>query len=79
MALDKLIKDVCVAGVTGGRTKDEKNLRAWIVLSESGEARGVRETIEVLDSWTKKTLSNYKWLRGGYEVISEASSFIIHF
>ncbi|KAI0086557.1 amp dependent CoA ligase [Irpex rosettiformis] len=68
---DKLIKDVCVAGVTGGRTSDEKNPRAWIVLSESGETRGGRETIEALDQWARKTLSRYKWLRGGYEVVDQ--------
>lgn len=68
---DGLIKDVCVAGVSGGRTRDEKNPRAWIVLSETGEARGARETIEALDQWARKTLSRYKWLRGGYEVVDQ--------
>lgn len=66
---DKLIVDVCVAGVSGGRTSDEKNPRAWIVLSDEGKQRGVEETIKTLDAWVKKNLSSYKWLRGGYETI----------
>lgn len=66
---DKLIVDVCVAGVSGGRTSDEKNPRAWIVLSEEGKRRGADETIKTLDAWVKKNLSSYKWLRGGYEVV----------
>ena len=68
---DKLIIDVCVAGVTGGRTSDEKNPRAWIVLSETGQARGAREAIEALDQWARKNLSRYKWLRGGYEIVDQ--------
>ncbi|KAI0699126.1 hypothetical protein BC835DRAFT_1405225 [Cytidiella melzeri] len=68
---EKLIKDVCVAGVTGGRTSDEKNPRAWIVLSETGKSRGTRETIEALDRWVKKNLSKYKWLRGGFEIVDQ--------
>lgn len=66
---ENLISDVCVAGVPGGRTGDEKVPRAWIVLSQTGKARGERDVIEELDMWTKKTLSKYKWLRGGYEVV----------
>ena len=54
---DKLIQDVCVAGVSGGRTSDEKIPRAWIVLSDDGLARGARETTEVLDRWTRTVLS----------------------
>ena len=73
---DKLISDVCVAGVSGGRTSDEKNPRAWIVLSEAGKQRGAEEAIRILDDWIKKSLSKYKWIRGGYEVIDEVSSSI---
>jgi hypothetical protein len=75
MALpEKLVEDVCVAGVIGGRTSDEKNPRAWIVLSEKGRERGAKETMEAVDNWVKKTLSKYKWLRGGIEVVDEVSS-----
>lgn len=66
---DKLIVDVSVAGVSGGRTSDEKNPRAWIVLSEAGKQRGAQETIKTLDDWVKENLSRYKWLRGGYEIV----------
>ncbi|KAI0345746.1 amp dependent CoA ligase [Trametopsis cervina] len=66
---DGLITDVCVAGVSGGRTSDEKIPRAWVVLSETGQTRGTNESIDILDQWAKKTLSRYKWLRGGYEVV----------
>jgi len=31
---DSLIEDVVVAGVSGGRTSDEKVPRAWVVLSQ---------------------------------------------
>lgn len=77
---DKLISDVSVAGVSGGRTSDEKNPRAWIVLSEAGKRRGAQETIKVLDDWSKQMLSRYKWLRGGYEVVDavrKAISWVI--
>ncbi|THH02415.1 hypothetical protein EW026_g417 [Hermanssonia centrifuga] len=66
---NKLVEDVCVAGVSGGRTSDEKNPRAWVVLTEEGKRRGPETTLKMLDEWTKKTLSQYKWLRGGYEVV----------
>lgn len=65
---DKLVSDVCVAGVSGGRTSDEKIPRAWIVLSEEGRRRGPEETVKALDAWVRKSLSKYKWVRGGYEV-----------
>jgi len=70
----KLIIDVSVAGVSGGRTDDEKVPRAWIVLSKEGEALGASETIRELEAWHQTNLSRYKWLRGGIEVVSEASS-----
>lgn len=66
---ERLITDVCVAGVAGGRTRDEKIPRAWIVLSEEGKRRGEQTTIATLDDWVKKNLSRYKWLRGGFEVV----------
>jgi len=69
----KLIIDVSVAGVSGGRTDDEKVPRAWIVLSKEGEALGASETIRELEAWHQTNLSRYKWLRGGIEVVSEVS------
>ena len=71
---DKLVVDVSVAGVSGGRTQDEKVPRAWIVLSEAGIARGEASVAEELNSWVKKNLSPYKWLRGGLEVVQEVCS-----
>ncbi|KAI0771372.1 amp dependent CoA ligase [Irpex lacteus] len=68
---ERLIKDVCVAGVTGGRTTDEKIPRAWIVLSQAGVDKGAKGSVEALDRWVRESLSRYKWLRGGYEVVSE--------
>lgn len=70
----KLVVDVSVAGVSGGRTQDEKVPRAWIVLSEAGIARGEASVAEELNSWVKKNLSPYKWLRGGLEVVQEVCS-----
>ncbi|KAI8986104.1 acetyl-CoA synthetase-like protein [Trametes punicea] len=67
----KLIIDVAVAGVSGGRTSDEKVPRAWIVLSEEGKRRGEKEVIQELHTWIQKNLSKYKWLRGGIEVVDE--------
>ena len=69
----KLVADVCVGGVSGGRTSDEKNPRAWIVLSEQGKRLGGAETIKALDEWTRKNLSSYKWVRGGFEIVDEVS------
>ncbi|KAJ6515185.1 hypothetical protein C8R47DRAFT_1276472 [Mycena vitilis] len=67
----KLIGDVAVAGVSGGRTTDEKVPRAWVVLSAAGKERGVHAVIEALEIWHKESLSKYKWLRGGIEVVDE--------
>lgn len=72
---DKFIIDVSVAGVSGGRTSDEKIPRAWIVLSEAGKKRGTTTVIKSLHKWTEENLSRYKWLRGGIEVVKEVSSF----
>ena len=70
---EKLIADVSVAGVSGGRTNDEKVPHAWIVLSEAGKALGASEAIRELVAWHRTSLSRYKWLRGGIEVVSEVS------
>ncbi|KAG2033460.1 hypothetical protein BDR03DRAFT_1014312 [Suillus americanus] len=62
---DKLIIDVSVAGVSGGRTSDERVPRAWIVLSPAGAALGEKVVVARLDAWVQERLSRYKWLRGG--------------
>ncbi|KAG1758293.1 hypothetical protein EDD22DRAFT_972261 [Suillus occidentalis] len=62
---DKLIVDVSVAGVSGGRTSDERVPRAWIVLSPAGVALGEKVVAARLDAWVQERLSRYKWLRGG--------------
>lgn len=68
---DKLIVDASVAGVSGGRTSDEKIPRAWVVLSEAGRQKGEAAVIKALDAWSKKMLSKYKRLRGGIEIVDE--------
>ena len=68
-----LIIDVSVAGVSGGRTADERVPRAWVVLSSKGKALGATEVITRLDAWTRETLSQYKWLRGGVGIIDQVS------
>jgi acyl-coenzyme A synthetase/AMP-(fatty) acid ligase len=67
----RLIDDCTVVGVSGGRTSDERVPRAWVVLSNAGKQRGAAETIKVLDAYVQKTLSKYKHLRGGIEVVSQ--------
>ena len=71
---EKLIIDVTVAGVSGGRTSDEKVPRAWVVLSDAGKQRGEKEVVQALHSWIQKNLSKYKWLRGGIEVVDEVGA-----
>ena len=66
---ENLIIDVSVAGVSGGRTADERVPRAWVVLSPTGEALGESEVIARLGAWVRETLSRYKWLRGGIAVV----------
>ncbi|KAG2344422.1 acetyl-CoA synthetase-like protein [Suillus weaverae] len=66
---DKLITDVSVAGVSGGRTSDERIPRAWIVLSPAGVALGEKAVIAQLDAWVRERLSRYKWLRGGIGIV----------
>ncbi|KAJ6459596.1 hypothetical protein C8R45DRAFT_1221328 [Mycena sanguinolenta] len=68
---DKLISDVTVAGVSGGRTADEKVPRAWIVLSSAGKKKGAPAVIKALEEWHQESLSKYKWLRGGIEIVKE--------
>ncbi|KAJ3484238.1 hypothetical protein NLI96_g5758 [Meripilus lineatus] len=68
---DKLVTDVCVAGVPGVRSHDEKVPRAWVVLSEAGVRMGDATTVQRLDAWVKQNLSSYKWLRGGIEIVDE--------
>ncbi|KAF5377780.1 hypothetical protein D9757_008052 [Collybiopsis confluens] len=68
---EKLISDVTVAGVSGGRTSDEKVPRAWIVLSAAGKKKGADAVVKALDEWQQENLSKYKWTRGGIEVVKE--------
>jgi len=68
---DHLIHDIAVAGVSGGRTSDEKVPRAWIVLNQAGKQKGAAETIKTLEEWTQQNLTKQKWLRGGFEVVTE--------
>jgi len=67
----QLITDATVAGVSGGRTDDEKVPRAWIVLSNLGASKewGKAKVIVELERWHQENLSKYKWLRGGIEVV----------
>jgi len=68
---DDLISDVVVAGVSGGRTSDEKVPRAWIVLNQAGQKKGAEATIMALEEWSRQNLTKQKWLRGGFEVVVE--------
>ena len=73
---DRLIEDVLVAGVSGGRTSDEKVPRAWIVLSKAGKRKGAAATIKVLEEWSRQSLTKQKWLRGGFEVVAEVRALL---
>jgi acyl-CoA synthetase (AMP-forming)/AMP-acid ligase II len=68
---DKLIIDVSVAGVSGGRTSDERVPRAWIVLSPAGVTLGEREVMIRLHAWVQEQLSRFKWLRGGIACVEK--------
>ncbi|KAF9240269.1 acetyl-CoA synthetase-like protein [Melanogaster broomeanus] len=68
---DGLVIDASVAGVSGGRTADERLPRAWVVLSPAGKALGAAETTAKLDAWVRESLSRYKWLRGGIAAVNE--------
>ena len=72
---DCLIEDIVVAGVSGGRTSDEKVPRAWIVLNRAGKAKGAAATIKALEEWSQQNLTKHKWLRGGFEVVAEVCPF----
>jgi acyl-CoA synthetase (AMP-forming)/AMP-acid ligase II len=75
------ISDATVAGVSGGRTDDEKIPRAWIALTASGKDKvsrmnekgynGKEEMMNIVKEWVKKSLSRIKWLRGGVEIVEE--------
>ncbi|KIK32834.1 hypothetical protein CY34DRAFT_750389 [Suillus luteus UH-Slu-Lm8-n1] len=71
---DKLVTDVCVAGVSGGRTWDERIPRAWVVLSHAGAALGEKEVVARLDAWVQERLGRYKWLRGGIGIVETVGS-----
>ena len=73
---DRLIEEVLVAGVSGGRTSDEKVPRAWIVLSKAGKRKGAAATIKVLEKWSRQSLTKQKWLRGGFEVVAEVCALL---
>ena len=73
---EKLIQDATVAGVSGGRTSDEKVPRAWIVLSIEGKKFGAVAVIKELEKWHQANLSKYKWLRGGIEVVMDVCDVI---
>ncbi|KAG6336875.1 hypothetical protein ID866_2201 [Astraeus odoratus] len=68
---DNLVDDVTVAGVSGGRTADERVPRAWIVLSPAGMELGASESKKRILAWVRGRLSRYKWLRGGIAVIDQ--------
>ena len=65
----KLINDVTVAGVSGGRISGEKVPRAWIVLTPAGKKHGEVSVVRELNAWLEKHLSKYKWLKGGIQVV----------
>jgi acyl-coenzyme A synthetase/AMP-(fatty) acid ligase len=75
---DKLITDVTVAGVTGGRTSDERIPRAWVVLSPAGVALGGKEVVTRLNAWVQEQLSRYKWLRGGIGIVDAVGVFLCY-
>ncbi|EIN12891.1 acetyl-CoA synthetase-like protein [Punctularia strigosozonata HHB-11173 SS5] len=68
---DRLVIDATVAGVSGGRTSDEKVPRAWVVLGPAGKRKGAKASTDALDEWVRSRLSKYKWLRGGIEVVDQ--------
>lgn len=76
---DKLLVDAAVAGVSGGRTADEKVPRAWVVLSEAGIRKGENAVIKAIETWANRTLSSYKRLRGGIEIVGEVNFLSIFF
>ena len=75
---DGLLNDVAVAGVSGGRTSDEKIPRAWVVLSQAGQRKGAAATIKALEEWSQQSLTKQKWLRGGFEVVAQVCALDFH-
>ncbi len=69
---DKLIADVVVAGVSGGRIPD-KIPHAWVILSTAGKKLGKDRVLKILDAWHRDNLSKFKYLRGGMEVVDMVS------
>ena len=41
------------------------------MLNPAGKKRGAAVVMRELESWHRKNLSKYKWLRGGIEVVEE--------
>jgi len=74
---EDLVNDIVVAGVSGGRTSDEKVPRAWVVLSQAGKRKGAAATIKALEEWSRQNLTKQKWLRGGFEIVVEVSNRIL--
>ena len=74
---DDLINDIAVAGVSGGRTSDEKVPRAWVVLSQAGKRKGTAATIKALEEWSRQNLMKQKWLRGGFEIVVDVSNCVL--
>lgn len=80
--IEKVIKqhpevaDCAVAGVRGGRQSDGFVPRAWLVLSDSAEAKCVDSVLEAVEEFARSRLSERQWLRGGLEVIDEVTSFL---
>lgn len=74
---DGLVKDVVVAGVSGGRTSDERVPRAWVVLSQTGKKKGAAATIKALEEWSQQNLTKQKWLRGGFEMLAEVDVIVL--
>jgi hypothetical protein len=69
----QFVTDVAVAGVKGDRLADGLAPRAWVVLSDTGKKQGVEVVLVALDKWVRSRLSKHKWLRGGFQVVDEAS------
>ena len=73
----KLITDVCVAGVSGSdkHTPDRAGRlpRAWVVLSEEGRKVGLDAAVGVLMTWARSGSVEWKWLTGGIGVVDKAS------
>jgi acyl-CoA synthetase (AMP-forming)/AMP-acid ligase II len=66
-----LVVDAVVAGVSGGRTVDEKIPRAWVVLGPAAKDLDPQDVVRELEVWCQKSFSKYKWLRGGIQIVDE--------